>query len=200
MKKALIIIVGIILVIAAMGVFFIEKMMLVDTSQYEYLSQPRITEMQNQKVIEIELTGNPSETAPKAMGELFPVFYALKGSGNTISKPVPKTRWIGDFNNMQTLVGKYAMQVSDNVTQLPDLKGSQVKLVTWKYGTVAEVLHVGAYDQEGQTVTKLMKYINDNGYKVIGEHEEEYLQGPDLLRLIKPKDYKTIIRYRIKKI
>ncbi len=200
MKKAIIIIVGIILVISAMGLFFIERMMIVDTSQYEFLKDARITEMQDQKVIEIQLTGNPNETAPKAMGELFSVFYALKGSGNTISKPAPKARWSGDFNNMQTLVGKYAMQVSDNFTQLPDLKNSDVKLVTWEYGTVAEILHTGAYNEEGTTTEKLMKYIQDNGYRVIGDHEEEYLQGPDLLRLVKPKDYKTIIRYQVKKL
>ena len=92
------------------------------------------------------------------------------------------------------------MQVSDEVTQLPPSQNSQVELVTWEYGTVAEILHVGSYYKEEQTIVKLMKFIKDNGYEVIGEHEEEYLQGPDLLGLVKIKDYKTIIRYRIKEI
>ncbi|MDD5454820.1 MAG: GyrI-like domain-containing protein [Candidatus Ratteibacteria bacterium] len=194
MKKALIIIVGVILVIAAMGVFFIEKMMLVDTSKYEYLKEPRITEMPNQKMIEIALTGNPNETAGKAMGELFTVFFTLKGHGPTSA---PRARWIGDFTSPETMVGKYAMPVSDNVTQLPDIKDSQVKLTTWQYGTVVEILHMGPYDQEWETVKKLMNYAQKNGYQIFGEQEEEYLKGPDLLHLVKPKDYYTIIRYRV---
>ncbi len=199
MKKALVVLIGIILVIAAMAVFFIEKMMLVDTSKYEFLKEPRITEMQNQKMIEIELAGNPRETAGKAIGELFSVFFSLKGQGNNMPISAPRARWSGDFNKAETMVGKYAMPVSDNVMQLPPLKDSQVKLVTWEYGTVAEILHVGPYNQEGPTTEKLMKYIQDKGYKVIGDHEEEYLKGPDLLRLVKPKDYYTIIRYQVRK-
>ncbi len=198
MKKVIIIIIGIILIVVAGIVFFLEKP-LVDFSQYEYLKEPRITEMQNQKMIEIELKGNPNETAGKAMRELFPAFYKLRGYGNDIAKPLPRARWSGDFNKMETLVGKYAMQVSDNITQLPDLKDSQVKLVTWKYGTVAEILHIGPYDQEWETVKKLMNYVRDNGYQIAGEHEEEYLKGPDLLHLVKPADYHTIIRYRVGK-
>ncbi len=200
MKKALIVIIGIILIVAALVVFFLEKPYVANLSQYESLKEPRITEMPNQKVIEIELKGNPNATAGKAMQELFPAFYQLKGYGNSIPNPLPKARWSGDFNKMGTLVGKYAMQVSDNVTQLPPLKDSQVKLVTWEYGTVAEILHVGSYDQEWPTIKKLMNYIQTKGYRIIGDHEEEYLKGPDLLGLVKPTDYQTIIRYRVKKI
>lgn len=199
MKKAIIIIVAIILV-AVIGVLFLIERPLVDVSQYEYLKEPRITEMQNQKMIEIELKGNPNKTAPKAMTQLFSAFYKLKGYGNSIPNPIPRARWSGDFNNMETFVGKYAMQVSDNVTQLPPLKKSQVKLVTWEYGTVAEILYVGPYGEQRPIIEKLIKYIRDNGYQIIGEHEEEYLKGPDLLGLVKPKDYHTIIRYRLKKI
>jgi hypothetical protein len=198
MKKALVVIIGIILVVAALVVFFFEKPK-VDLSQYESLKEPRITEMQNQKMIEIELKGNPSETAGKAMGELFSVFFMLKGHGNNMPISAPRARWSGDFNKPETMIGKYAMQVSDSVTQLPDLKDSQVKLVTWKYGTVVEILHIGPYDQEWETVKKLMNYARDNGYQIAGEHEEEYLKGPDLLRLVKPKDYYTIIRYRVER-
>lgn len=200
MKKVIIIVIAVILVLIAVVLFFLEKMTITDTSQYDYLREPRITEMQNQKVIEIELKGNPNKTAGEAIKQLFGTFYKLKRHGNKISNPVPKARWSGDLNNQDALVGKYAMQVSDNVIQLPDLKNSQVKLVIWEYGTVAEILHVGPYNQEGATVGELIKYIQNNGYQTIGEHEEEYLQGPDLLGLVKPKDYKTIIRYRIEKL
>ena len=198
MKKAIIIIVGIILIIIAGAVFFLEKPF-VDLSQYESLKEPRITEMLNQKMIEVQLTGHPKDTARKAMMQLFPAFYKLRGYGNSIPNPLPRARFSGDFNKIETLVCKYAMQVSENVTQLPPLKDSQVKLVTWEYGTVAEILYVGPYGEEGQTIAKLIKYIQDNGYQVIGELEEEYLKIPDLLGLVKPKDYHTIIRYRVKK-
>ena len=47
--------------------------------------------------------------------------------------------------------------------------------------------------EEGPTVIALHKFIEDNGYKLLGVHEEEYLTTP------KAKVQKTIIRYRVAK-
>jgi len=69
----------------------------------------------------------------------------------------------------------------------------EVKIETWEYGTVAQILHLGPYDQEYPTVERLHKFIADSGYELAGPHEEEYLTSPDA------KVQKTIIRYPIRK-
>jgi effector-binding domain-containing protein len=64
---------------------------------------------------------------------------------------------------------------------------------------VAEILHIGSYDKEKPTVDRLTKFISDNGYRIIGDHEEEYVKGPGMLFKGNSENYRTIIRYRIEK-
>jgi hypothetical protein len=69
---------------------------------------------------------------------------------------------------------------------------------TWEYGEVAEILHLGSYETEPPTIERLQEYVAAEGYSVIGDHEEEYLKGPGMM-MVAPKDYWTIIRYRVEK-
>jgi hypothetical protein len=69
----------------------------------------------------------------------------------------------------------------------------EVMIETWKYGTVAQILHLGPYDQEYPTIEHLLKFIEESGYEVAGDHEEEYISRPDA------KVQKTIIRYPVRK-
>ena len=75
----------------------------------------------------------------------------------------------------------------------PGDKRPEVRLETWEYGTVAQILHLGPYDQEGSTIERLHRFIKDSGYQITGDHEEEYLTRPDA------KVIKTLIRYTVKK-
>ena len=84
--------------------------------------------------------------------------------------------------------------VPENITSLPQKEpGTEVKLETWEYGTVAQILHLGSYEQEMESVERLLKFIAANGYEISGPHEEEYQSKPDA------KVLKTLIRYQIKK-
>jgi hypothetical protein len=86
------------------------------------------------------------------------------------------------------------LPIPEDTTSLPQkVAGTEVKIETWEYGTVAQILHLGAYDQEQPTVERLHKFIEDSGYEIAGVHEEEYLTSPDA------KVVKTIIRYPVKK-
>jgi hypothetical protein len=70
-----------------------------------------------------------------------------------------------------------------------------VTIDVWPGGKYAEVLYLGSYSEETETIAKLHEFIEANGVKmedVPGTHEEEYLTSP------KVKLPKTIIRYRIK--
>jgi len=86
------------------------------------------------------------------------------------------------------------LPIPEDTTSLPQkVAGTEVKIETWEYGIVAQILHLGAYDQEGPTVERLQKFIEDSGYEIAGVHEEEYLTSPDA------KVVKTIIRYPVRK-
>ena len=96
---------------------------------------------------------------------------------------VPKDEWA-------VIIG---LPVPEDITSLPQkVAGVEVKLEVWDYGTVAQILHLGPYDQEEASIEHLRKFIEESGYEIAGFHEEEYLTSPDA------KVPKTIIRYPIR--
>lgn len=98
----------------------------------------------------------------------------------------PKNQWTGIWG---VPVPEY-VKASDIVQKNPDIK---VTLDTWKGGEYAEVLYVGAYADEGPTIESLHKYAQEQGYKLAGTHEEEYLTRPGA------KVQKTMIRILVEK-
>ncbi|MFC2025274.1 GyrI-like domain-containing protein [Chloroflexota bacterium] len=162
--------------------------------------EPQILEMPSQKMAVVRGKGAPDKVFPELMPALYGSVYTLKFdlkkkgletfkvSGLRGRYPdahlVPKDEWAH-------IIG---LPVPEDTTSLPQkVAGIEVKLETWDYGTVAQILHLGPYDQEGPTVERLHQFVEDNGYQIAGSHEEEYLTSPDA------KVMKTIIRYPIRK-
>ena len=163
-------------------------------------TEPQILEMPPQKMAVVYGKGAPDKVFPEVMPALYGSVYTLKFdlkkkglptfkvSGLRARYPdvhlVPKDEWT-------MIIG---LPVPEDTTSLPQkVAGIEVKIETWDYGTVAQVLHLGAYDQEDATVERLQQFIEESGYEIAGLHEEEYLTSPDA------KVVKTLIRYRIKK-
>ncbi|OEK05982.1 hypothetical protein BFP71_07240 [Roseivirga misakiensis] len=62
-------------------------------------------------------------------------------------------------------------------------------------GLSAQVLHIGSYDQEAETLEKLYEFIEREGYQIAGYHHEIYLSDP---RKTAKEKLKTILRYAIR--
>jgi len=163
-------------------------------------TEPQILEMPSQKMAVVYGKGAPdkvfSELMPALYGSVYTLRFdrkkrglpAFKVSGLRARDPnahlVPMDEWIH-------IIG---LPIPEDTASLPQKVPSiEVKLETWEYGTVAQILHLGAYDQEHATVERLHKFIKENGYEIAGMHEEEYLTKPDA------KVPKTIIRYVVRK-
>ncbi|MEE8400218.1 MAG: hypothetical protein V3S89_14490 [Desulfobacterales bacterium] len=174
-----------------------------DTSQYEFLRVPRMTSMPAQKMIVVEAKGDPNEVAGKAFGLLFETFYKVKGDVEGMSMAAPRGRWAIPVEAPKSQwIGQYGLPVPQQLNRLPDIEadpGYSVSLEIWDYGDVAEILHIGAYDKEEPTIARLAQFIEDSGYVIIGEHEEEYVKGPGMFFKGNPEKYYTIIRNRVKK-
>ena len=163
-------------------------------------TDPQILEMPPQKMAVVYAKGAPDKVFPELMPALYGSAYTLKFdlkkkglptfkvSGLRARYPdaliVPKEEWT-------MIIG---LPVPEDTTSLPQkVAGIDVKLETWEYGTVAQILHLEAYDQEEANIARLHRFIKDSGYEIAGLHEEEYLTRPDA------KVPKTIIRYPVKK-
>lgn len=174
-----------------------------DLTKYQYLKEPHITTQSRQKMIIVEIQGDPSVAGKRAFQALFSTFYKLKKGRKDIKMVPPRARWPKSFDTPRNeWLGIYGLPLPENVTTLPVKKKESdpdVRLAYWEYGEVAEILHRGPYSEEYNTIVLLYKFIEENGYKIAGYHEEEYLKGPGWLFKGDPKKYQTIIRYQIEK-
>lgn len=71
-----------------------------------------------------------------------------------------------------------------------------VTLEEFHEGLSAQIMHVGPFSEEGKKISKLHKFIQDNGYKMRGYHHEIYMSD---VRRTAPERWKTIIRQPIEK-
>ena len=170
--------------------------------EYEYLSDPQISEKASQKMLVYEAVGNPNETVGEAFGAIFSTFFKLK-KAHDMDMAAPRAKWPKSADTPKDeWVGIYAIPVAESVVEVPAKALSEhpaLRIETWEYGEVAEILHKGSYASEGPTVEQLHQFITESGYEIVGLHEEEYLKGPGMFGPGNPDKYYTIIRYPVAK-
>jgi effector-binding domain-containing protein len=199
-KKGLVSAAAAFLLIIAVAIFM--RLQEPDLSQYMALKDPALRTMPPQRVLMVTAQGTPGKAGKKAFGLLMKTYFGLKGvpkGGPGFKAPrarwplpatVPESQWIG----------LYAMPIPDSIKamKLPSPpEGMTIQLTTWQYGRVAEILHVGPYDKEQPAIQQLHEFIENNGCRIAGMHEEEYLKGPGMFFRGDPKKYHTIIRYQV---
>ena len=171
--------------------------------RHESLLEPRISTLKGERVLVVTATGDPNLVGPAAFGLLFQLYFSIPETPKGLALPPPRARWPEDLETPKDRwVGRYAMIVPTGVSELPSHQppeGLQASLTEWEYGEVAEILHVGPYDQEQPTVQRLHEFVRANGYVTVGDHEEEYLRGPTMTGPGDPEKYLTILRYRVEK-
>jgi hypothetical protein len=163
-------------------------------------TDPIILEMPSQKMAVVQGKGSPDKVFakifPALFGSVYTLKFALKKKGlESFKVSCPRARYpnahLYPKGEWLIIAG---IPIPDNTTSLPQKEpGMEVKIETWEYGTVAQILHLGPYDQEAKTIERLQQFITANGYEIAGPHEEEYQSKPDA------KTIKTLIRYQVKK-
>ena len=162
--------------------------------------EPQILEMPPQKMAVVSGKGTPDKVFAELMPALYGSVYTLKFDLKKKGLPTFKVSGLrarypdAHLLPMEQWTHIIGLPIPEDTTSLPQkVPGVEVKLETWQYGTVAQILHLGPYDQEQPNIERLHKFIAENGYEIAGAHEEEYLTTPDA------KVPKTIIRYAVKK-
>lgn len=171
-------------------------------SKFESLKSARIRSMPNQKMLVVEAVGQPDQAGVKAFGLLMKTWYGLQRKHKGFGMAAPRARWpVSDTISKDQWLGRYAMPIPATVETIPSSNDPKLKMSiqTWRYGEVAEILHVGPYNAEKRTIEKLRNFIASSGYQIAGEHEEEYLRGPTMFGPGNPDKYYTIIRYQVRK-
>jgi len=163
-------------------------------------TDPQIVVMPDQTMAAVRGRGAPADVFPKIMPALFGAVYSLKFD---LKKKGLEGFKVGALRARYPDAESKAKKDWAIVAGIPVPEGTTgviqkmsdvpVSVETWKYGTVAQVLHLGSYAQETESIERLRRFIAEQGYKIAGDHEEEYLTRPEA------KAPKTIIRYAVKK-
>jgi len=72
-----------------------------------------------------------------------------------------------------------------------------VRLERIEEGRSVQMLHVGPYDREQETIAKMLAFAGERGLKPHGRHHEIYLSDP---RRVPPERLKTILRLPVKAV
>jgi hypothetical protein len=175
-----------------------------DFQVYQYLKMPHISERPGQRMLVVRVAGDPNVVGRRALFVLYQTFYALKFHYKKMSLEATRVRWL---HSPETPAGNwegiYGLPVLEGVLRLPKFESRlepRPSLETWDYGTVAEILHSGPYNEEEASLAKLRQFITEQGYRISGPSEEEFLKGPGFFGRGDPKKYQTLLRFRVEKI
>lgn len=164
-------------------------------------TEPEIVELPPRTMAVVRTTGDPNELGEgvfKALyGAVYPIKIQLKKRGGDFKVEPPRARWFAgeDWRDVprDQWDAAWAIPVPDGTKKLAQrVPGRPARVETWEYGTVAQVLYIGEFADEGPAIEALHAFIAEQGYEIVGPHEEEYLSRPGAKR---PK---TIIRYQIR--
>jgi hypothetical protein len=149
------------------------------------VSAPRIVERKRERMAVVQSVGDPAVDGSAAVALLYDAIAGLGLDPGTL-----RARWPNASDHEKDeWIAHWAMPVPDGTPEL----GGSIRLEDWYGQLVAEILHVGPFnEQEVEAVRRLQRFIGDCGYEIAGPAEEEYVrpQGAEPQR--------TIIRYEIR--
>lgn len=190
-----------------------------------YLPKQIISEVYVPKMVFIGIDGKglpSSEEFQKAIKALYSYAFTIKMSKMNNTKPegyyeytIPPLEAIwGDdkiefnYNDKNTWIWTLMIRQPEFVTQnifektkeilrkkKPELNVDNVRYFEFEEGLSAQIMHIGKYSEEHESISKIEKYIIDNNYVINGKHHEIYISDP---RKTKPEKLKTVLRIPIK--
>jgi hypothetical protein len=192
-------------------------------------NKPQIIEIPKMNYIAIKGKGNPNDENgeyQKALQILYPIAYTLKmsykgeykikGFFEYVVPPLEGFWWQDnikgvDLTNKDTFNWISVIRLPDfinqkdfdwaieMVTNKKKIDCSKAEFLTIDEGLCVQIMHIGPFDSEIESVNKMHNFINEKGYKLdINEkrlHHEIYLSD---VRKVDPSKWKTVIRHPIK--
>ena len=202
-----------------------EKLELKKTLKYLYEPSARdfsIVDVPPMNFIMIDGQGNPniSKEYAESLQALYTAAYTLKFSIKKklgVDYPVMASEglwWMDDMREFSVARKddwKWTMMIMQPDIVTPDLLSqavsealkkkeqpalSKLRLEHFHEGLAAQILYFGPYADEGPTIARMHKFIEESGYIRFGKHHEIYLGDP---RRSAPEKLRTVIRQPMRK-
>ncbi|NQU67350.1 MAG: GyrI-like domain-containing protein [Candidatus Marinimicrobia bacterium] len=188
-------------------------------SYYSSGKRPEIVEFGETNYLSLEEQGEPAgEIFVSKVEALYPLAYGIKKickaqgddfgvpkleglwwvEGSTPALDVPRSEWCWKLLiRMPVFVTREMMlSVQSEVSQKKN--NDLIKEISFEKrteGKCVQIMHVGPYSTEPETINTLMEFMAQNGQSINGLHHEIYLSDP---RNTEPSKMKTLIRYPVK--
>ncbi|UKS26797.1 GyrI-like domain-containing protein [Paenibacillus sp. HWE-109] len=189
-------------------------------SYYSAPTKPQIVEFDPIRYVSIQGQGDPDGTTfSNAVEALYTLSYSIKGiykkegKDFTVAKleglwwvdgdvskalDVPREEWhwkllirMPDYVRTESF-GEALAIAMDKKRELEVI--SSIHYETLHEGTCVQMLHVGPYATEPESLEQLEHYLAEHKYRITGLHHEIYLSDQ---RKVEPSRMKTILRYPI---
>jgi hypothetical protein len=166
-----------------------------DKERYE----PHIYTLTAGRVLVAQIKGDPDITMDTAGTTLYSASRQLKLSPSYMS--ARHLEWNQRYTApLQDWVVHYSKMVPETATNLADIKDTaDVKIFYERREKteIAEILHIGRYEEIPDSLAELRQFIEKEGYELSGFYEEVYI----VFEQIEPNPYKyeTLLRYEVAK-
>lgn len=188
-------------------------------SYYKAGKQPEIVEFGRAGYLAIEGQGEPAgESFINKIGALYPLAYGIKKickeegndfgvpkleglwwvEGSTPALEVPRSEWRWKLliRMPEFVTTEIMLSVQPDVAKKKnDPLIQEISFEKFTEGKCVQIMHLGPYSSEPETIDTLMGFMAENGLAVNGLHHEIYLSDP---RKTEPSKLKTLIRYPVK--
>jgi hypothetical protein len=105
-------------------------------------------------------------------------------------------KWTLVILQPETVTQEQVSKAKDQVFGRKGLPGvSRVYFAAHEEGLSVQLLHIGPYANEGETIEKLHDFMRKHGFAFNGKHHEIYLSDP---RRTEPEKLKTILRQPVR--
>ena len=187
---------------------------------YSVKITPVIVEFGKVPYLSIEGKGEPAgEVFLKAIEVLYPLAYGVKNiykkqrqdfgvpkleglwwvKSNKPALEVPRSEWYWKLliRMPYFVTPEIVKNAKENVFKKKGLELiREIKFETIDEGKCIQIMHIGPYAIESETIQKMKDFTKENGYINNGLHHEIYLSDP---RKTVPEKMKTILRQPVKK-
>ena len=183
------------------------------------VGEPVLVELPPLKYIMVDGDGEPGgESFQQAMGTLYNLVYTMKFRSKRLLKKdydimAPEGLWWmkGKFDmnrkdrwlwTLMILVPDFVTvkMFSEAVAEVRSKKNppglERARLETLDEGTAVQMMHIGPYANEPESIAKMEAYAEGHGYRMVGKHHEIYLGDP---RRAAPSKLKTVLRHPVAK-
>ena len=161
--------------------------------------EPHIYTLTGGKVLVAQITGDPDITLDTATTTLYSAGRKLKLSPSYMSgrhlnwkqrETIPRKEWVVHYSRV----------VPETAVGFADIKNPAEKGIYYerrKETEIAEILHLGRYEEIPHSLLNLRHFIEHQGYRIVGFYEEVYLVFEPIEP--NPGKYETLLRYEVTK-